>query len=129
MKRILLALVVLLGFQSFADAQVMPTPSLWRNQRGSTLEVNFVDSFGPFQGMFTNQANGYDCKGIPYPATGASRGSTVFFQTTFVKCYSQATWFGVMNGNTINTRWILIYVPPNGRLKRSEGTDVFTRIH
>jgi hypothetical protein len=128
MKRILLALVVLLGFQSFSAAQGMPAWSLWQNQRGSTLEVYFADPSGPFQGQFTNQAQGYECKGIPYPAAGTSRGSSVVFSTTFVKCYSHATWFGVMSGNTITTRWILLYAPPNGPAKKFQGADVFKRI-
>jgi hypothetical protein len=127
-KRILLALVVLLGFQSFADAQGIPAPSLWRNQRGSTLEVYFADPSGVFQGQFINQAVNYDCKGIPYPATGTSRGSAVVFSTDFVKCYSHATWFGVMKGNTIVTRWVLLYAPPNGPAQKSQGSDIFTRL-
>jgi hypothetical protein len=128
MKRILLALVVLLGFQSFAYAQGMPAPSLWQNQRGSTLEVYFADSSGVFQGQFTNQDPHYDCRGIGYPGTGTSRGSAVVFSTNFVKCYSHATWFGVINGNTIVSRWVLLYAPPNGPAQKSQGSDIFKRI-
>jgi hypothetical protein len=128
MKRILLALFVLIGLQSFASAQGLPSWSLWQNQRGSTLEVYFVDPSGPFSGTFTNQAQGYQCKGIPYPASGISRGASVTFAVTFTQCFSHTTWFGVVNGNTMKTNWILIYSPPNGPPQRSTGTDIFTRV-
>jgi Avidin family len=128
MKRVLLALVVLFGFQSIAAAQGLPAWSLWQNQRGSTLEVFMVDSSGSFQGQFINQANGYDCKGIPYPAVGTSTAVAVVFSVTFVKCTSNATWYGVVTGNTMRTNWVLLYAPPNGPPQKSQGTDIFTRV-
>jgi hypothetical protein len=128
MKRVLLALLVLIGFQSFASAQGLPSWSIWQNQRGSTLDVYFVDPTGPFTGTFINQAPGYQCKGIPYPAMGTSRGASVTFAVTFTQCFSHTTWFGVVNGNTMKTNWILIYNPPNGPPQRSTGTDIFTRV-
>jgi Avidin family len=128
MKKVFLALIVLLGFQSLALAQGLPAPSFWKNQRGSTLEVYFVDPSGSFQGQFINQAPGYKCQGIPYPAAGTSVGVDVIFSVKFVQCYSHATWFGVVNGNTITTNWILIYAPPNGPPQKSQGSDVFTRV-
>jgi hypothetical protein len=128
MKRVFLALIVLLGFQSLAAAQGLPAPSLWQNQRGSTLELLFVDPSGSFQGQFINQAKGYQCKGIPYPAVGTTRAAAVVFSVTFVQCSSHATWYGVVNGNTMRTNWVLLYAPPNGPPQKSQGTDVFTRV-
>jgi hypothetical protein len=127
MKRIWLALTVLLGFHSFAFAQI-PAFSLWQNQRGSTLEVYFVDPAGSFQGQFINQAAGFQCKGIPYPATGTSKGPSVVFSVAFTQCFSHTTWSGVVVGNQMKTSWVLIYIPPDGPPQRLQGTDLFTRV-
>ena|SRR5258708_3229279 len=128
MKRILLALTILVGFHSFAFSQGLPAPSLWQNQRGSTLEVFFVDPAGSFQGQFINQAAGFQCKGIPYPAVGTIKNAAIIFSVSFVQCTSHTTWYGVVSGNRMTTNWILIYVPPNGPPQRLQGTDVFTRV-
>jgi hypothetical protein len=128
MKRILLALVVLFGSQTLAFAQGMPAPSFWQNQRGSTLEVFSVDGLGSFQGQFVNQAAGFQCKGIPYPAAGSSKPVSVIFSVNFVQCYSHTTWYGVIAGNKIRTNWVLLYLPPNGPPQKLQGTDVFTRV-
>ena len=128
MKRALLALIVLLGFQSFAVAQGLPASSLWQNQRGSTLEVFFVDPSGSFQGQFINQAKGFECKGTPYPAIGTSKAAAVVFSVTFGQCSSHATWYGVVSGNTMRTNWVLLYAPPNGPPQKFMGSDVFTRV-
>ena len=128
MKRILLALVVLLGFQSLAFAQALPAPSLWQNQRGSTLEVYYVDPAGSFQGQFINQAAGFSCKGMPYPAAGTIKGAAIIFSVSFVQCTSHTVWYGVVSGNTMKTNWILIYTPPNGPPQRLQGTDLFTKV-
>jgi hypothetical protein len=129
MKRILLALVVLLGFQSLAFAQGLPAPSLWQNQRGSTLEVYYVDSAGSFQGQFINQAPGFQCKGTPYPAAGTIKGTAIIFSVSFGQCASQTMWYGVVSGNSMKANWILIHTPPNDPPQRLEGTDLFTRLH
>jgi hypothetical protein len=128
MKRILLALTILLGVQTYAFAQALPSGSLWQNQRGSTLEVYFVDPAGSFQGTFTNQAAGFQCKGIPYQALGTVKNAAVVFSVTFVQCTSQTTWYGVVNGNKMRTNWILVYFPPSGPPQTLRGTDVFTRV-
>jgi hypothetical protein len=128
MKRVFIALVVLLGFQSFSVAQGLPSPSFWQNQRGSTLELYFVDPSGTFQGQFINQAKDYKCKGIPYAAVGNSTGAAVVFSVAFLQCSSHATWYGVVNGNTMRTNWVLLYAPPNGPPQKFQGSDVFTRV-
>ncbi|MBW7970613.1 avidin/streptavidin family protein [Bradyrhizobium sp. BR 10289] len=128
MKRILLALFILLGLHSAASAQALPSWSLWQNQRGSTLEVYYVDPSGPFTGTFTNRAPGYQCQGIPYPAQGITRGPAVTFAVTFTQCSSHTTWFGTVSGNTMRTNWIMIYTPPVGPPQKSTGTDIFTRV-
>lgn len=128
MKRILLALTLLLGVQSLALSQGLPASSLWQNQRGSTLEVYFVDPAGSFQGQFINRAAGFQCQGMPYPATGTVRGAAITFVVNFVQCTSQTTWSGQVTSKTMKTRWVLIYTPPSGPPQRLRGADTFTRI-
>jgi hypothetical protein len=124
----LLALTILLGFQTYAFSQTLPSGSLWQNQRGSTLEVFFVDPAGSFQGTFINQAAGFQCKGIPYPAVGTARNAAAAFAVTFVQCTSHTTWYGTVTGNTMRTNWILVYIPPSGPPQTLRGADVFTRV-
>jgi hypothetical protein len=127
-KRILLALTILLGFQTYAFSQPLPSYSLWQNKRGSTLEITYVSSDGSFQGTFINRAEGFQCKGIPYGATGMTRNNAVFFSVMFVKCISETIWYGTVTGNTMTTKWILVYTVPSGPPQTMPGTDVFTRI-
>jgi hypothetical protein len=127
-KRILLALTILLGFQTYAFSQTLPSYSLWQNTRGSTLEITYVNSDGSFQGTFINRAEGFQCKGLAYGATGMTRNTAVFFSVMFVKCISETIWYGTVTGNTMKTNWILVYTSPSGPPKTSPGTDVFTRI-
>ena len=88
MRRLLLALVILLGAQTLALAQSPLAPSLWKNQRGSTLEIQWAhpswDGVTHFGGTFVNHANGFECKGIPYPAYGGEpRGAHATFTVAF----------------------------------------------
>jgi len=128
MKKTLLALVILLGFQSLAFAQGLPSWSLWQNQRGSTLEVGLVGAYGSFQGTFINQAQGYQCKGIPSNAQGTNAGGAVAFAVVFVQCNSLTPWSGTVSGSTLRTTWTLVYTPPSGPPQKSQGSDTFTRV-
>lgn len=125
MRRFLLAVMVLLGAQVAAFAQGLPANSLWKNQRGSTLEVFSVN---PLYGQFINNAAGFQCKGTPYPATGTVQGQAVTFAVTFTQCNSHTTWWGWTSGNTMRTRWILIYTPSSGPPQTLRGADTFIRI-
>jgi hypothetical protein len=128
MKRILPALAVLLGFHSFAFSQALPASSLWKNQRGSTLEVFFVDPAGSFQGQFINRAAGFTCQGTPFPAVGTIKNNSIAFAVSFVPCASYATWYGLVNGNIMKTPLIILFVPPKGPPLKVHETDVFTRV-
>jgi hypothetical protein len=126
MKRILLALAILAGLHSFAFSQALP--GLWQNQRGSTLEVFFVDPSGSFQGTFINRAAGFACQGTPYPAVGTIKNTSIAFAVSFVPCASYATWYGTVKGNAMKTPLIILFVPPKGPTLKVHETDVFTRV-
>lgn len=124
MKRLLSAFVFLLGIHAYALAQSFPVPSLWQNQRGSTLQVNWVDPFSGFmQGTFINRAAGFQCRYTPYPALGDARVPTIGFTVNFTQCNTVTVWTGQVNGNIMPTTWVLTY--PGGILR---GRDLFRRI-
>jgi Avidin family len=130
MKKWLLALAVLLGTQTFAMAQALVAPSLWKNQRNSTLDITWaVPPVGGtvFGGTFTNQAQGFECKGIPYGALGHAENEKVAFTVGFLKCATSTTWTGLIRGRKMYTSWNLTYYV-NGVAKTLQGKDVFTRI-
>jgi hypothetical protein len=124
MRRLFLALFVLLGCQTFAFAQSTLTQSLWKNQRGSTLEVTWVTP-SAFGGTFTNHAAGYQCQGIPYLALGTISGDDVSFKVVFVQCSSATTWTGKIWGGVMKTKWNLLYFPTG---QTQQGIDVFRRV-
>src|SRR3979411_2112203 len=128
MKRILSALVILLGFHSFAFSQALPASSLWKNQRGSTLEVFFVDPAGSFQGQFINRAAGFTCQGTPFPAVGTVQNTSIAFSVSVVPCAPFAPWDGLVNGNIMKPPWIIFFVPRKGPPLKVHETDVFTRV-
>jgi hypothetical protein len=128
MKRILLAFVILLGFQAGAFSQALPSGSLWQSQRGSTLEVFSTDHPEVFNGTFTDQAADSPCKGIPYGAQVLARNTSIIFGVYFLQCMSQTDWFGTVAGNTMRTNWRTVYFPLRGPPRRKSGSDVFTRI-
>jgi hypothetical protein len=130
MKRLLLALAILLGVQTLAMAQSLVAPLLWKNQRNSTLEITWATppiGGNLFGGTFINQAKGFDCKGLPYSAIGSSENMAVTFSVGFLKCDTYTTWTGSIRGRKMYTNWSLIYYV-NGVGKTLNGTDVFTRI-
>lgn len=120
MRRLLLAFIVLLASQTLANADPLPAPSFWQNQRGSTLEIF---SAGTISGVFINRAPGFQCQNIPYPVTGISTASSVVFTVNFAQCNSQTTWRGQVRGNKMPTRWVLTYP-----LGITRGKDLFTRV-
>ncbi len=120
MRKLLLAFIVLLASQTLANADPLPAPSFWQNQRTSTLQIFTA---GNISGVFINQAQGFQCQGIPYPVTGTSTASGVVFTVNFVQCNSQTTWRGTVRGNQMSTTWLLTY--PGGKMR---GKDVFTRV-
>jgi hypothetical protein len=132
MRRLLLALVILLGAQTLALAQSPLAPSLWKNQRGSTLEIQWAhpswDGVTHFGGTFVNHPNGFECKGIPYLAYGGElRGAHATFKVAFHKCATYATWKGHLRGRKMYMPWSLVYYV-NGTPNYLKGVDVFWRI-
>jgi Avidin family len=130
MKKFLLAFAILLGTQTFAMAQSIVASSLWKNQRGSTLVIDWTVPPGAavFGGTFTNQAAGFECKGIPYAALGHANGDNVSFTVGFVKCATSVIWDGIIRGRRMYTSWNLTYYV-NGVPKTLQGKDVFIQIH
>jgi hypothetical protein len=105
MKKLLLALAVLLSSQTLALAQ-MSGPATWTNQRGSVLKVTSLGR-GTFRGIFTNQNPDFGCQGIPYPVTGTSFGVQTTFTVNFVKCKAAVKWQGNASGFGMSTQWVL----------------------
>jgi hypothetical protein len=103
------------------------------NTRGSTLTVLFVDpTTGSFAGTYVNNAAGFDCKGAPYAASGATKGTAVTFAVDWKgfgvpDCKSKTIWRGQAVGPTMRTRWVLDYIGRDGKPHRMYGTDIFTR--
>jgi len=124
MRKLLLALTLLLGCQTAAMAQ-LEGPSLWKNQNGSELRITSA-SRGTIRGTFTNRAAGFGCQGTPYPVTGTTGGTQIIFTVSFAKCRSTATWRGSVQGLGMTTPWVLRYVS-NGAPATKTGFDFFSR--
>jgi Avidin family len=125
-KCLLAVPVSLLLLVTSALADTLPAPSSWKNQRGSELDVWAV-SGGAIQGEFTNNAAGFECQGIPYPAVGHETASGFFFVVTFAKCNSLTRWQGQVRGSQMFTKWKLFYIKPNGAPGVLTGSDTFQR--
>lgn len=110
-----------------ALAQGLPAPSYWKNERGSELFI-WSSNNGAIQGIFTNHAQGFQCQGIPYPAAGAVKPTSLYFVVTFAQCNSFTRWVGRTNGSQMPTSWTLFYVDGNGQPQKLKGADTFTRI-
>jgi hypothetical protein len=105
MKKLLLALAMLFGFQTLAFAQ-LSGPATWTSQRGSVLKVTSI-SRGTFRGVFINQNPDIGCQGIPYPVTGTNFGVQITFTVNFVKCKAVVKWQGDVSGLGMSTPWVM----------------------
>jgi hypothetical protein len=122
----LIGFTILLFAAATASAQVPPAPSTWKNDKGSILNVWSVTG-DVVLGQFINQAQGFECQGIPYPAAGRVQyNGKLFFVVTFAKCNSFTIWHGRVNGPQIKTKWTLFYVDKNGDPAKLNGADTFT---
>ena len=128
--RILLALVCIFACSTIASADSLTAGSVWRNQRGSVLSIKQVNADGSFSGSFVNNAAGYRCKGVPYPATGYNFPfvSIATFTVNFTNCYTITVWRGSVLGAQYNTSWNFVYSPPGQAPQFESGADSFTRI-
>ena len=131
--RNVICLAFIVASSGLAAAQPLPVPSSWQNQRGSTLSISSIDSFGNFRGTYINRASGFGCQNSPYPVVGYTSGSTVNFVVTWnnnvMNCLSVTAWNGAINGATLTTYWQLgAGNPNNGQVSISYGQDYFQRI-
>jgi Avidin family len=112
---------------AFASAQGLPALSTWKNQRGSVLTVVSVDSTGAIHGLYTNNAPGTQCLGVPFGVDGKVVGNAVAFAVNFVPCNTVTVWRGVLTGTTLDTRFEAAYPGSGGHVEIWRGKDTFTR--
>ena len=122
--QIFLAVGILLSAAETVSAQALPSFSTWLNDKGSTLNVQFVDPNGQFYGFYINRASGFQCQNVPYPVAGTVLpNGAITFVVNFTNCNTLTTWKGRVLGARMPTKWLLIY---NG-VQRMTGADFFTR--
>lgn len=122
MKRLAVAIALALAFQGRAIADLLPAPSTWQNQRGSTLQITSVNG-GIVRGVFTNHASGFQCQGIPYPANGTTNMTMTTFRVNFAACQTVTTWEGTVAWYGFPTTWLLRH---RGQIQT--GSDFFYRV-
>ncbi|RUU02211.1 hypothetical protein EOD23_20255 [Mesorhizobium sp. USDA-HM6] len=114
------------------QAQGLPAPSTWVNQRGSVLTVQSVDaSSGKIVGNFVNNAPDTACLGSPgFDLAGKIENDDVKLYVTFknqtMDCRSITLWTGNLSGDKITTIWELVYLTPDG-FSTATGSDIFTK--
>ena len=114
MSRFIGMLVIgICAWANVATAQVLPSYSIWQNQRGSIMKVFDVNpSNGAFNGVYINNAAGFQCRGTPYALNGRAIATgalsfKVVWKNSWQDCHSETTWYGRVRGQTINTDWVL----------------------
>jgi Avidin family len=129
-----LALAVAIIFFSATEvpAQSLPAPSSWENQRKSTMNIVAVDpATGNVKGLYTNNAAGFDCQGVPFDLGGKISGNRVtlivVWKNATISCDSITVWKGRISGNTVRTKWQVSYVDSGGNLKTLRGADTFVQ--
>ena len=135
MLRFISAFLLVVGLSlSSASAQTLPLPSVWKNARGSEMRIWPGAAAGSFRGLYTNNAAGFDCQGIPFDLVGETSANAVRFvvvwKNAMKSCNSITAWVGSLIGNDIlRTGWELAYVDRNtGLMKTLRGSDVFRRV-
>lgn len=124
----ILATLTLLVCATAAQAQSSLVPSVWKNQRGSEMQLHWWDpATQAIGGVYINRAPGYPhCAGTPYLLSGKSDGKKINFTVVWTNpvedCKSTTVWNGRFRGNQIATRWLLTW--SGGR---KTGQDFFTR--
>jgi|ERR1051325_623423 hypothetical protein len=123
MKRLLVAIALILAFQGNVLADLL-RPGLWKNDKGSTLQITSVSPNGTVRGVFTNHAQGFGCQGIPYPANGKTSMVLTTFRVNFTACQTVTTWQGTVAWYGFPTTWLLVH---QGRTQT--GSDFFYRVN
>ncbi len=121
----ILATLLSITFVTSASADT----SVWKNQRGSMMQLNSTMGSNAVDGYYTNNAPGFpNCAGVPYPLTGTLSGRKIIFTVVWARlgaqnCHSKTVWKGRMKGKTITTKWVL--TTDSGKVYK--GSDAFTR--
>jgi hypothetical protein len=90
------------------------TPSTWKNDKGSTMQLLSSKGDGGFIGNYTNNAPGYPhCAGVPYPLSGESDGKKITFTVrwsapSLEDCNSTTTWTGTIEEGVIDADFIVV---------------------
>jgi hypothetical protein len=133
MYRFTAAMALLIASVAAASAQGFQ-PSIWQSQRGAVLKVLSIDrATGTFSGVFISSPSG-PCPGVNYDLTGRVHRPQrhVVFRTSRTwtpDCAVTTVWSGRPIGSSrVATRWTATYRAPDGRVVRTRGTDVFSRI-
>jgi hypothetical protein len=124
MKRMLLATLLLIGLLDTAMAGAVMRGQVWTSGRGSVMKITSVDQLGRFRGTFTNNVDGFACKGT-YPVSGSNPSIQINFTVNFAKCRSVATWQGNAQGFGMSVPWMLKYFDANGKPLTMTGFDFF----
>ena len=125
MKRLLVVALFLVGLFDTAVAGAVMKGQVWTNQRGSVMKITSVDQLGRFRGTFTNNADGFDCKGQTYPVVGTNPGIQITFKVNFTRCRSVTTWQGNASGFGMSVPWVLNYFDASGKPQTMTGFDFF----
>ena len=89
-------------------------------------EDNVRRPFWPISvASFTNNADGFACKGTPYPVSGTNQSIQITFTVNFLKCRSVATWQGDAAGFGMSVPWVLKYFDATGKPQTMTGFDFF----
>jgi len=113
----------------------------FENQRGSNMTVVFsqdpaTTNIYEMAGHYINNADGFPCRGTPYPLVGfldcASEAISfsVVWSNEHENCKSATGWTGIVQSHSgsvkITTQWNLAYVDEKGSPVIENGSDVFT---
>ena len=127
-----IAVTMTLATSPTAAAQGILGESVWKNQDGSLLYIENIDSEGQITGIYINWASGYNCQGTPYPVTGWVYGTAITFtvkwENTEENCQSLTAWTGFYADNQITTFWELVEEGTTSTDQILQGEDVFTQI-
>ena len=124
MKRLLLATLFVVGLFDTAMAGAVMRGQTWTSGRGAVMRVTSVDQLGRFRGTFTNNTDGFACKGT-YPVNGSNPSIQITFTVNFAKCRSVATWQGNAQGFGMSVPWLLKYFDASGKPQTMTGFDFF----
>jgi hypothetical protein len=128
--RYLVAAIVISFASSSIQAGAPAANTTWKNQRGSILQITSVDATGVITGKYTNNADGYQCKGVPYDIVGHDLTTGFFFGVSFpLPCNTIVSWrAGALQGNMFTSTWALSTIDPDtGVIETVSGGDTFTQ--